>query len=146
MVRLVAWLLALLQRNGSMPVLVLRSSAGSAAWETSTIERKKRTSPVSLGQWCDVSNNQVSHSCKIDGNAPVRCFHEEAKPRLKSVIEQARALGDSVGGCITCVCRGVPPGWGEPVFQKLEADLARAMLSIPATKVCTHLFIKTLGV
>ena len=49
-------------------------------------------------------------------------------------IEQIRSQGDSVGGIIRCYCRNVPPGLGEPVFDKLEADLAKAMLSIPATK------------
>jgi len=46
----------------------------------------------------------------------------------------ARDAGDSVGGIVTCVCRNVPAGWGEPVFDKLEALLAQAMLSLPATK------------
>ncbi len=49
-------------------------------------------------------------------------------------IEQAREEGDSLGGIIECVLRGVPAGFGEPVFDKLEADLAKAMLSLPATK------------
>jgi chorismate synthase len=49
-------------------------------------------------------------------------------------IEAARKDGDSVGGVIRAVARGVPAGWGEPVFDKLEADLAKAMLSIPAVK------------
>jgi len=49
-------------------------------------------------------------------------------------IEEARKDGDSVGGVIRAVARGVPAGWGEPVFDKLEADLAKAMLSIPAVK------------
>jgi chorismate synthase len=51
-----------------------------------------------------------------------------------SLIEQTRDAGDSVGGVIECVARGIPPGLGEPVFDKLEADLAKAMLSIPAAK------------
>jgi chorismate synthase len=51
-----------------------------------------------------------------------------------SLIEQVRSEGDSVGGVIECVASGVAPGVGEPVFDKLEADLAKAMLSIPATK------------
>ena len=50
------------------------------------------------------------------------------------LIEQTRAEGDSLGGVIECVIRGVAPGLGEPVFDKLEADLAKAMLSLPATK------------
>jgi chorismate synthase len=45
-----------------------------------------------------------------------------------------RKAGDSVGGVIECVAKGVPAGWGEPVFDRLEADLAKAMLSLPATK------------
>lgn len=50
------------------------------------------------------------------------------------LITQMRSEGNSVGGVIECVIRGVPPGLGEPVFDKLEADLAKAMMSLPATK------------
>ena len=50
------------------------------------------------------------------------------------LIEKTRRAGDSVGGIIEGVARGVPPGWGEPVFDRLEADLAKAMLSLPASK------------
>lgn len=50
------------------------------------------------------------------------------------LITRMRAEGNSVGGVIECVIRGVPPGLGEPVFDKLEADLAKAMMSLPATK------------
>ncbi len=49
-------------------------------------------------------------------------------------IKKVRSEGDSVGGIIECAIRGVPPGLGEPVFDKLEADLAKGMLSLPATK------------
>jgi chorismate synthase len=49
-------------------------------------------------------------------------------------IKQVRSQGDSIGGVIECVVRGVPPGLGEPVFDKLEADLAKAVMSLPATK------------
>jgi len=45
-----------------------------------------------------------------------------------------RRAGDSVGGIVEGVARGVPPGWGEPVFDRLEADLGKAMLSLPASK------------
>ena len=51
-----------------------------------------------------------------------------------SLIEKVRAEGDSLGGVIECVVRNAPAGLGEPVFDKLEADLAKAMLSLPATK------------
>jgi chorismate synthase len=53
---------------------------------------------------------------------------------MRAAIEAARDARDSVGGVVSCVCRGVPAGWGEPVFDKLEARLAQAMLSLPATK------------
>jgi chorismate synthase len=69
----------------------------------------------------------------VEANA-VRCPDEVAAREMIQRIEQARAEGDSLGGIIECVLRGVPPGWGEPVFDKLEADLAKAMLSLPATK------------
>ncbi len=66
---------------------------------------------------------------------PVRCAHASAVSSFSSAIETAKDAADSVGGCVTCVCRGLPAGWGEPVFEKLEAALGQAMLSIPATKV-----------
>jgi chorismate synthase len=64
----------------------------------------------------------------------VRCPDVAAAKKMISLVEQIRAAGDSVGGVIECVVRGIPPGLGEPVFDKLEADLAKAMLSIPAAK------------
>jgi chorismate synthase len=70
---------------------------------------------------------------QVEANA-VRCPDAEAAKRMVQKIEAARADGDSLGGIIECVVRGVAPGLGEPVFDKLEADLAKAMLSLPATK------------
>jgi chorismate synthase len=64
----------------------------------------------------------------------VRCPDSGAAERMIDFIKQVRADGDSVGGTIECVVRGVPPGLGEPVFDKLEADLAKAVMSLPATK------------
>ena len=64
----------------------------------------------------------------------VRCPDTAAADKMVSLIEKVRGQGDSVGGIIECVIRGAPSGLGEPVFDKLEADLAKAMLSIPATK------------
>lgn len=54
--------------------------------------------------------------------------------RVIELIESVRAKGDSVGGIIECVIKGVPLGLGEPVFDRLDADLAKAMLSLPASK------------
>ena len=64
----------------------------------------------------------------------VRCPDPDAASRMIDWIKTMRKEGNSVGGVIECVVRGVPPGLGEPVFDKLEADLAKAMLSLPATK------------
>ena len=69
----------------------------------------------------------------VDRNI-VRCPDEAAAKKIISLIEQVREEGDSLGGVIECVVRGIPAGLGEPVFDKLEADLAKAMLSLPATK------------
>ncbi len=66
--------------------------------------------------------------------SPVRCPHAATAAAMVARIKQVRADGDSVGGVIACRIRGVPPGLGEPVFDRLEADLAKAMLSLPATK------------
>jgi chorismate synthase len=64
----------------------------------------------------------------------VRCPDAKAAAAMEKLILQARKKGDSVGGVITCVIQNVPAGWGEPIFDKLEADLAKAMMSINATK------------
>ncbi|MFZ4682417.1 MAG: chorismate synthase [Terrimicrobiaceae bacterium] len=69
----------------------------------------------------------------IEANV-VRCPDADAAAAMIALIKQVRSEGDSVGGLIECTVRGVPPGLGEPVFDKLEADLAGAMLSLPATK------------
>lgn len=70
---------------------------------------------------------------EVDATA-VRCPDASAAKAMTDAIASARDAKDSVGGIVSCVCRGVPAGWGEPVFDKLEAKLAQAMLSLPATK------------
>lgn len=73
------------------------------------------------------------NSTLIESNI-VRTCDPEAAEKMIELIENVRSEGNSVGGTIECVVRGVPPGLGEPVFDKLEADLAKAMMSLPATK------------
>ncbi|KAF7512424.1 bifunctional chorismate synthase/riboflavin reductase [NAD(P)H] aro2 [Endocarpon pusillum] len=70
----------------------------------------------------------------VDSFIPVRCPDASASARMAKVIEQHRDNHDSIGGTVTCVIRNCPIGLGEPCFDKLEAMLAHAMLSIPATK------------
>jgi chorismate synthase len=69
----------------------------------------------------------------VDGNL-IRCPDAAAAEKMEALVARVKEEKDSVGGIVTCVCRNVPPGWGEPVFDKMEAKLAQAMLSIPATK------------
>jgi chorismate synthase len=75
----------------------------------------------------------VVTQAEVESNI-VRCPDAATARRMIELIKQVRSEGDSVGGTIECVARQVPPGLGEPVFDKLEADLAKAMLSLPATK------------
>jgi chorismate synthase len=65
---------------------------------------------------------------------PVRCPDAAAAEEMADRIDAARRRGDSLGGVVECVARNVPPGLGEPVFDKLEADLAHGLLSLPAAK------------
>ena len=64
----------------------------------------------------------------------VRCPDKPVAARMLQLIEKMRHAGDTVGGIVEGVARGVPAGWGDPVFDRLEADLAKAMLSLPAAK------------
>ncbi len=64
----------------------------------------------------------------------VRCPHPESAEQMIAAIEAVRKAGDTLGGVVSCVITGTPVGLGEPVFDKLHADLAKAMMSINATK------------
>lgn len=87
-------------------------------------------SPISveyLKMLNDVTREQVDQSL-------VRCPHTETAKKMISRIERAKAKSDSIGGTVTCVIRNAPIGLGEPCFDKMEASLGKAMLSIPSTK------------
>jgi chorismate synthase len=86
------------------------------------------TNPAFLSLISSITREQV------DSFIPVRCPYAGASARMKTVIERFRDAKDSIGGTVTCVIRNCPIGLGEPVFDKMEAMLAHAMLSIPATK------------
>ena len=64
----------------------------------------------------------------------IRCPDKKAAEKMIRLVDRTRKAGDSVGGVLLGVARGVPVGWGEPVFDRLEADLAKAMISLPASK------------
>jgi chorismate synthase len=71
---------------------------------------------------------------QVDAAGPIRCPDDSVADAMTKTVENARDSKDSIGGVVTCVIRNVPIGLGEPVFDKLEAQLAHAMLSLPATK------------
>lgn len=78
----------------------------------------------------DLSDFDVANIAK----SPVRCPSPSAGERMQRLVEETAAKQDTVGGMVTCFISGVPVGLGEPVFDKLQAMLAKAMLSIPAAK------------
>jgi chorismate synthase len=84
----------------------------------------------------EVALERASEELRFNGlwSDPVRCPDPETSARMAALIEQVRAEGDSIGGVVSCVVSNMPVGLGEPVFDKLDADLAKAMLSINATK------------
>ena len=71
---------------------------------------------------------------EVDVSLIVRCPDGDKAEEMIALIEKTRDAGDSVGGMVSCIVQGVPVGLGEPVFDRLESDLAKAMMSINATK------------
>ncbi|HEU4730791.1 MAG TPA: chorismate synthase [Kofleriaceae bacterium] len=116
-----------------------RETAGRVA-AGAVAQQLLATRGVSIVAWVDevsgigaaVDDRTVTRAA-VDGN-DIRCPDAVAAQAMIERVEQARKAGDSVGGVIRAIARGVPPGWGEPVFDKLDADLAKAMMSIPAVK------------
>ena len=66
--------------------------------------------------------------------SPIFCPDPVAAEKMMAAILEAKETGDSLGGIIECVAVGVPAGWGDPVYEKIEAHLAKAMMSLPATR------------
>ena len=85
----------------------------------------------------DIEATNVNHDTftmdDVDANI-VRCPDGPSAERMLERIDEIRKAGNSIGGVVTCVARNVPAGLGSPVFDKLEADLAKACMSIPAAK------------
>jgi len=84
----------------------------------------------------DIEGNINSDEVTLDmvEADPTRCPDPVAAALMTEAIEQARRDGDSLGGVVTCIARSVPAGLGEPVFDKLDADLAGGLMSLPAAK------------
>jgi chorismate synthase len=98
------------------------------------------TRGVSIVAWVDevagiaASVDEATVTRDLVDTNDIRCPDAAVAQQMIERVERARKDGDSVGGVIRAVAHGVPAGWGEPVFDKLEADLGKAMLSIPAVK------------
>jgi chorismate synthase len=82
---------------------------------------------------CGPVDEQTIDRAQVDRNL-VRCPDPELAAHIEAAIREARKQGDTLGGVVRCVIRNVPPGWGEPVFAKLTAELAGAMMSLPASR------------
>jgi chorismate synthase len=89
---------------------------------------------VSLVHEIEADVDMASVTYEMVEATATRCPDPAAAQEIEEAIDRARRDGDSLGGVVTCVARNVPPGLGEPVFDKLDADLAGAMLSLPAAK------------
>jgi chorismate synthase len=100
----------------------------------------ERLAPIEIVAWVDsvddiYSQVDATHLKRADVDSnEIRCPDQEAAEKMIARIKDVRRNKDTVGGCIRCVVRGVPAGWGEPVFDKLTASLAGGMMSIPATR------------
>jgi chorismate synthase len=81
-----------------------------------------------------LSNTPTWYEQSIVESNPVRCPDKKMAVNMEELIKKVRKEGDTIGGVVSCCIKGVPVGLGEPVFDKLQADLAKAMLSINAAK------------
>lgn len=87
-----------------------------------------------IGPYSTNPANDMDYTTVMAESNIVRCPDAELASKMEEYIKQLRTEQDSTGGCVTCVVRGVPAGIGNPVFDKLEASLAKAMLGINAAK------------
>lgn len=86
-----------------------------------------------VGEIGSVVDGETVSRERVDAN-DVRCADAEAAVRMEERIREVRRQKDSIGGCVRCVVRNAPPGWGDPVFGKIDGRLAGAMLGLPAAK------------
>lgn len=109
---------------------VVAGAVAKLALKHTGVEILAYTSQV--GHIAMTGNHESADLSLIESNI-VRCPEPETAEKMIDYISSLKKEGDSTGGIITCVIRGVPVGWGEPVFDKLQARLAYAMLSINAS-------------
>lgn len=112
-----------------MEIVAYTNSVGPVELFPST---KEHPSPSANPAFLDLLNKVTRKD--VDSFLPVRCPDAGVTKQMEDLIGEFRDREDSIGGTVTCVIRNCPTGLGEPCFDKLEAELAHAMLSIPATK------------
>jgi len=123
-----------------------RGGGRSSARETigrvaaGAVARKVLGAGVSITAWVEsvhaIAMPAVSETPPLEEieASPVRCPHPQTSAKMEEFIKKARAEGDSLGGVIRCRIEGLPAGLGDPVFDRFEAELGKAILSIPAVK------------
>jgi len=113
---------------------IARVVAGSIAKQI--LEKKGISINAFVSQIGNVKMDDDVNSVEIDEikKSPVRCPDKETSDKMLNYLEKIKEEGDTIGGVISCLIKNVPIGLGEPVFDKLHADLAKAMLSINAAK------------
>lgn len=87
-----------------------------------------------IGPYSTAQHKDMDYTSAMAESNAVRCPDCELAAKMESYIKELRKEQDSTGGCVTCIVRGMPAGIGNPVFDKLEASLAKAMLGINAAK------------
>ncbi len=118
-----------------------RVAAGAVAWQMIRCLHKdfeivgwvRSVKDICVDQSIEDNLDLCATTSLVD-KSEVRCPDISTSQKMIEAIMNAKNHGDSLGGTIRCVIRGVPAGLGEPVFDKLEADLAKAVMSLPATK------------
>ena len=113
---------------------IARVAAGAIAQKFLSVDQVKITTYVDRIHNIECPELEEVPKLESIEASPTRCPHPETASKIESLILEAKKAGDSVGGTIMCRVNGLPIGWGAPVFDRLEADLAKAMMSLPATK------------
>lgn len=106
---------------GAIAKLVLKNAGVQISAFTSQVGHIKMTGNIPSADLTQIETNEV------------RCPEAGTAEKMINYIRELKAQGDSIGGVVSCVIKGIPVGWGEPIFDKLSATLAFAMLSINAT-------------
>ncbi|TPX60842.1 chorismate synthase [Powellomyces hirtus] len=123
-----------LQLTHNVEIVAFVASIGNVSMEPMTGYGTPEEEPAWLARWNKWWKTLKTVTRKDVDSNEVRCPDTQIAGRMRERIVAARDAHDSVGGTVVCVIRNVPAGLGEPCFDKLEAKLAHAMLSIPATK------------